>query len=108
MSYKTYRSSGAAAISITVSPGEPWELEGIKVHLSAAGAAGNLTVTVDSAHGSAYNTVLFTQAMVGLTDVDKRWNPTQKFISKNDKVVIAYTNTGSKTWGIEVTYKALG
>ena len=108
MNYKIYRSSGAAAIAITVSPGEPWELEGIRVHLSAAGAAGNLTVTVDSANGSAYDTVLFTQAMAGVTDVDHRWSPTQKFTNKNDKVVIAYTNTGTVTWGVEIIHKALG
>lgn len=108
MSYKTKRDSGAAAIAITVSPGEPWELEKIKVHLSAAGAAGNLTVTEDSAHGSAYDTVLFSQAMVGETDVSYAWSPTEKFTNKNDKVVIAYTNTGTVTWGVKVTYKALG
>lgn len=108
MSYKTKRDSGAAAIAMTVSPREPWELEGIRVHLGGAGAAGNLTVTVDSGYGSVHDTVIFTQAMVGETDIDYRWHPTQKFTSKNDKVVIAYTNTGTETWGIEITYRPLG
>ena len=108
MTYKTRRSSGTGAIAVTFLPNEPWELEGIRLHLGAGGAATDLTVTMDSAYGTAHDTVLFTQAMNGLTDVDNRWSPTQKFTNKNDKIVIAYANGGAATWGLEITYKALG
>ena len=108
MKYRTRRSSGVSAIAVTISPNAPWELEGVRLHLSAGGAATDLTVTMDSAYGSAHDTIVLTQAMNGVANVDYRWSPTQKFTNKNDKVVIAYANGGGTTWGLEVTYRMLG
>ena len=111
MSYKMHRGLGEGAISVTVAPGELWELEGIRLHLSAGGAASALTVTVDSGFSSTFDAVILTVSaadMTGETDVDYRWSPTRKFLNKDDKIVIAYANGGSQTWGLEVLYKPLG
>lgn len=107
MNYKTRRSSGTGAISVTVAPNEPWELCEIRLHLSAGGAATDLTVTVDSANGSKHDTVLYTLAMNGVADVNYRWNPEPIFTNRKDKVVVAYANGGAATWGLEVIYKPL-
>ena len=108
MSYKIHRASGSGAISETIAPVKPWELEGLRLHLDAGGADSNLTVTIDSGVNSKHNTVLLTLGMNGETDQDYRWSPTQKFTHKNDKVIIEYTNGGSATWGLEIIYKTLG
>jgi len=108
MKYRTRRSSGASAIAVTISPNAPWELEGVRLHLDAGGAATDFTVTMDSAYGSAHDLVLFTYAMSGVADVDYRWSPLQKFTNKNDKVIIAYANGGAAGWGLEVVYRILG
>jgi len=107
MIYKTYREYGSSAIAVTLDPRCLFELESFRLHLSAGGAASNLTITIDSGVNAVYDTVLLTQAMSGITDVDKRWNPTPKLTNELDKIVIAYTNGGSATWGMEITYKEL-
>ena len=51
MSTMTARFTGAGNIVATVetvAPGVEWALEFIRLHLSAAGAANNLTATIDS------------------------------------------------------------
>lgn len=108
MNLKSRRVSGAAAMSVVISHNKPWQLSEIRLHLGAGGAASDLTVTIDSSSGSAFDTVLYTKAMSGVTDVDYRWNPEPRFTHKNDKVIIAYANAGAATWGLEVIYEPLG
>jgi len=82
-----------------------WELMGFRIHLSAASATSeNLVVTIDSASGSAYDTILYTKDMNTLTDVVYKFDPVVK-LSKKDVVTFAWSNTNDKTWGIEVYYK---
>ena len=40
--------TGVAAIANTLAPGVPFRLREVRVHLSAAGGAGDLTATVDA------------------------------------------------------------
>lgn len=105
MAYQIYRRTDSSAISVTFTPNRQWELEGIRLHLSAGGAATDLTVTVDSSYNSAFDIVLLTKAMSGISDYDYRWDPTHKFLNKDDKIVVAYANGGSATWGLEIIYK---
>lgn len=95
--------TGSAAISTTVQPAYDWELIGIKVHLNAAGASGNLTVTEDANAGAEYDTVHLTQDMTSVTNLD--WFPAVRipFVS-GDKAVIAWANAGGKTYGLTVYY----
>ena len=107
MIYKTYREYGSGAIAVTLDLRCPFELESFRLHLGAGGAATDLTITIDSGVNAVYDTVLLTQAMSAITDVDKRWSPTPKLTNELDKIVIAYTNGGAATWGMEITYKKL-
>lgn len=93
------------AISLTVNPGVPFRLIAIKVHLSAVGGAGNLTVTTDANAGATYDAVLALQDMTAVADyVYVPTNPIP-FVS-GDKVVIAWANAGNKTYGIEAFWSA--
>ena len=95
--------TGAAAISTTVSPGRAFALESVAVHLSAAGGAGNLTVTVDANAGAAYDVVLKTIDMTSITDWV--WQPERPIeLASGDKVVIAWANAGEKTYGLTVRW----
>ena len=96
--------TGAAAISTTVTPAKAFYLKEIRLHLSAAGGAANLTVTMDAQAGAAYDVVLFTQDMTTVTDLV--WRPDQpiKFII-GDNIVIAWANGSSRTYGLEVIYE---
>jgi len=98
------RATGAAAVSMTVTPTAKWWLYEIRIHLSAAGAAGNLTATIDNSAGTAYDINLVTQDMTSVTDLV--WQPEQPMLfALGDKLLISWTNASTRTYGIEVCYQ---
>ncbi len=106
MSYRVQRATGLAAVAMTIAPGVAWQLESIRVHLSAGGAATNLTVTVDAGEGPVYDVVLATQAMNGVTDYFYKPDFPIPF-GPDDKIDIAYANGGGATYGVEVYYQGI-
>jgi len=95
--------TGAGNISVEVDPGRAFALESVKLHLSAAGAANNLTVTFDAGAGAAYDTVLLTQDMTTVTDLV--WQPDSPLeFSSGDKIAIAWVNGSSRTYGLTVKW----
>jgi hypothetical protein len=105
--YRVQRATGAAAVAMTIAPGVAWQLEEIRLHLSAAGgAAENLTATMDAGAGAVYDTVILTQAMAAV--VDLIYKPARPHIfSATDALVIAYANTNTRDYGIEVYWSAI-
>jgi len=100
----TDRNTGAAAISHTISPEKAFELVEIKLHLSTAGGAGNLTVTFDANAGTEYDTTLLTQDMTLITDL--LWQPeTPISCDMGDKIVIAWANANNRTYGLETKFE---
>jgi len=103
---RTQRATGAAAIASTLAPGVAWQLESIRVHLSAAGGAGDLTATINHGSAAAYDVVLLTQDMTAV--VDLVWSPDRpmEFLA-GDELDIAWVNTGTKTYGLEIVFKGI-
>jgi hypothetical protein len=86
-----------------------WELDEIKLHLSAvATAANSLVVRQKSFLGDTYNAVLLTTPMVGVADV--LWQPERPIkMNGHDKAVISWTNDAGadgKAYGLQVHCKA--
>ena len=95
--------TGATAINTTVNPGRQWKLDSITLHLSAAGGSGILTISLDAAAGTAYDTVIFTQDMTLVTDL--YFQPEQQInLKPNDGIKISWANAGGKTYGLEVNW----
>ena len=93
--------TGNVAIATTVAPSGAWRLDMIKLHLNGAGAAANLTVTMDAVAGGTYDTVLFTQDMTLV--VDLVWIPDNDLIfTAGDEIDVAWANAGGKIYGLEV------
>jgi hypothetical protein len=99
MSVFFQKATGAAAIAETVTPSGPFALDSISLHLSAAGAAGTLTVTLDAYAGSVYDLLLYSQDMTSVTDL--LWQPERPIeLESGDKIVIAWTNASTRTYGL--------
>lgn len=99
----THKKTAAVAINESIDPGKAGQLHELRIHLSAAGGAGNLTVTLDAIAGSEYDTVLLTQDMTSITDLV--WQPdVPVHLDNGDKVVIAWANASSRTYGLEVKF----
>lgn len=100
-----HRATGAAAIASTLEPGQQFQLDELRVHLSAVGGAGSLTLTVDAAAGAAFDTVLLTQDMTAVTDL--HFLPELPIrLDKGDKLVVAWANASARTYGLELVWTA--
>jgi hypothetical protein len=100
--------TGAQALAETLDPGGSFQLEEVRLHLSAAGGTGseNFTVKVDSANGSEHDVVLAAQDMQSLADYV--FHPTRpKEFAKDDAIVFSWANAARKTWGLEVLYRSI-
>lgn len=107
MNKRVFRATGAAAISETLAPTTAFQIEEIRLHLSAAGATPeNLTVTLDSDAAAAYDARFLTQDMNAIQDVV--WQPTRPLVFSNgDEIDIAYANTDTRTWGLEIYWSPI-
>lgn len=103
---KVVNVTGAGAVAYTLKPGAKFRLKEIRVHLSAAGGAGNLTATVDAAAGAAYDAVVYSQDMASVTDLF--YQPTFPIqFEAADEVDFAWPNASSRTYGLSVYYDLL-
>lgn len=79
----------------------------VRLHLSAAGGAGNFTITMDSLEGVEYDAILSSTDMTALQDKDYAPdNPPR--IRATDALKLEWANAGAKTWGLEVIYCPAG
>jgi len=100
------RTLGALAAAVALTPLGEVEILSVRYHADGASAAENLTVEIDSGTGTAYDVVLVTKAMNGLTDYV--WIPaTPQHVQKGDVLDVNYANSNSDNWGIEITYRKL-
>lgn len=98
--------TGAVAIALTHAIPGPCELLNVEVHLSAAAGAENLVISRDSILGAAYDAVLSTTAMNGLTDV--HYLPTVPIqFQPGDVLSIAFANSGSATVGVVANFRLI-
>ena len=96
--------TGAVAIASTLAPAVPFRLLGIRIHLSAAGGAGNFTVQMDASAGAAYDTVLFTQDMTSVVDLE--WQPDSPMeFAIGDELDFAWANASTRTYGMTIIYE---
>jgi hypothetical protein len=101
-----HRATGAVAIASTLAPGVAWQLESVRVHLSAAGGAGDLTATLDHGTGAAYDVVLLTQDMTTTTDYVWHTERPMEF-DADTELDFAWANANVRTYGLEVIWKRI-
>jgi len=83
-----------------------FRLHEIRIHLSAAGAAGDLTATVDAAAGAAYDLQILKQDMTSVTDLV--WQPDQIMqFEIGDEIDFAWANGSTRTYGLTIIYDLL-
>jgi len=101
-----HRATGSSNISSTLTPETAWQFEEVRVHLSAVGAANDFTLTIDNAKGAAYDILILTQDMTSITDLVWQAERPMEFAS-GDKLVAAWTNGSSRTYGLEIIWKGI-
>jgi len=103
MSIYSQVATGALAVNTTITPTAAFALDAVSIHLSAAGGAGNLTITLDAIAGAAYDVNLLTQDMTSVTDL--YWQPERPVeCLSGDKIVIAWANGSGRTYGLNARW----
>lgn len=105
--------TGAAAIAASTGAfTQPFELDNITLHLSAAGTTSeNLTVTLNAVEAAAgvYDTVLVTQDLSTDSVVDLVLTPEKdglpKLYAVGDSIDVAWPNTETRTYGLRIVGK---
>lgn len=100
--------TGAVAIasSFAAADGNPRRVVSVTVHFGVApAAAGSLTITLDANAGAAYDTLLATESMVGVTNYV--WQPDAPFyLMSGDELDVVYANADGRTYGCEIVTEA--
>jgi hypothetical protein len=97
------KATGAGAIAGNLAPGVAFRLILIRLHLSAAGGAGDLTIDVDAALGAAYDSNLVTKDMTLVKDLV--YIPDDDGLyAATDEIDVVWANAGTKTYGLEFIY----
>jgi len=103
MANLTHSATGAAAVNTTLTKGTAGYFESFKIHLSAAGAAGNLIIKIDNGLGATYDVPILTQDMTLITDI--YWQPVRPIrLKSTDTVVITWANASTRTYALEVEH----
>lgn len=93
-------------ISLTASPGKAVKLTELRLHASGELGSGELTVTVDSAAGSNYDTVLFSSRMENKENISEAFDPPHT-IKNGESIVVAGSNPGNKVVGCELIWEEI-
>lgn len=96
--------TGSSALSYTFTPVVACKLKSVEFHLSAAGGTATeyFTATKDDATNAVYDVVFIKEDMETASDVVSL---DEHELKAGDKIVFAYTNTTSATWGLTIKYE---
>lgn len=88
-----------------LSPGLPFKLVEIELHLNAAPTTGtqNLVITLDDGGSDVYDLVILTLDLVANAVTDLVIRPKKK-CKLSDVITVAWTNTDGKTFGLKFKY----
>lgn len=104
---QTISKTGAAAIAYTLTPYFAFELLSVRIKLDVAPTTSeNFTITVDANGGAVHDVVICSDDLA--THTSYIW-PVQSIgnlhFEAGDKLLFAWTNTDTKTWGLQVKYR---
>lgn len=95
----------AVAMAETFAPTSKTLVHAIQVKISAAPvAADSMTFTLDAAAGAAYDSLLLTKLMTGVTSYAYYFSPPLP-LDAGDEVDIAYANTDNRTVGVRICWE---
>lgn len=104
--YRVCKATGGAAVSLSCNPLDQSRVIAVSIHFAAAPTtAGFITITLNSVHGSAYDSVLYRidPSLSSATSI--MWNPCFLSMVQGDTIDISYANEDSVTYGIIVYYE---
>ena len=99
----------ALAASFSVPVGHTYKLISVTLHMSAAPTTSeNFTITLDANAGAPYDTLLYSLDLSAGSTTDLVWFPDEPLLLEGgDAIDVAYTNTDTGTYGLQLTARAV-
>ena len=97
------------AHSATVPAGQHWRIISVSCNFNAAPvSAENFTITLDAQAGPVYDVLLYSTDPSAGAISDILWQPDEELmLEPGDQVDVAYDNTDVRTYGVQITFKAV-
>ena len=97
--------NGIGAMDYNFAPNKEFTFEEVRLHLNEASATvENFVIQLQSNKGSQYDVKLYSKDMNGMQDIIYQPEKPHHF-DPADKLKFTWTNTDSKTWGLEIIWK---
>jgi len=105
--YRLDTATGAAAIAASVAAIKATRVLQAALHLSLAPTTSeSLTITINSATGAAYDTLIYTLDLSTGSTINLLWQPSAElWLMPGDSLDVAYTNTDTRTYGLSIVTK---
>ena len=104
----TYKATWSNNAGHTYAPAKAIQITSLNVTIGVASAAvENLVITLDSAAGAAYDKILMTQAMAGVTSIVSEILTLPYPLAKGDEIVVTYANTDSRDVGLDIQFQGV-
>jgi len=113
MSASVYKVNGtgaaALATSMTVPAGDTYRLVSVSCKFSAAPTTSqNYTITLNANAGAAYDVLLYTVDPSATSITTMLWQPDEPlYLVGGDAIDVAYTNTDTRTYGVQITVEGV-
>lgn len=100
------KETAGAAMAYSLNPDKHFQLLDYRLANGTSPATSeNLTVTINSKYGSAYDTIISTTDMNNVDDLYEDFDNMK--CQKGDTIDFAWANTNTVTYGLVVTYRRL-
>jgi hypothetical protein len=101
--------TGIGAILLSYSPGAAFWLEGVTLHLSAAGTTSeNFRVWLDANDGTPYDTILLSQDLSTGSVTDLLWQPDSPLpCEPGDAIVVTWPNSEGRIYGVRIVTRTI-
>ena len=101
--------NGPIAATMDVPPGDVYRVLSVSCNFNIAPTSSeNFTITLDDAHGAAYDLLLYTLDPSAGATTDILWQPDEELMLVGpDQLEVDFDNTDGRTWGVVFTVKAV-
>jgi len=100
------QATGAVAISLSLAAKRVSRVMTVTLKLSAAPTTSeNFTITLNALAGVAYDTLLYSVDLSASSTTALIWYPDgELWLEPGDSIDVAYTNTDTRTYGVQITF----
>jgi hypothetical protein len=104
-----FTGNGPIAATLTVPPGDVYRILSVSCNFNIAPTSSeNFTITLDDAHGPAYDLLLYTLDPAAGATSDILWQPEEELmLVGGDALDVLFDNTDGRTWGLVFTVKVV-